>query len=82
MFAIYLASLVMYKVFFGMIHIIKFKILFNCNKKYRIPKYDFHEEVKRLRAKTEDWNESIDFDPDRTILEGMGDDEDLLLSTS
>ena len=29
-FAIYLASLVIYKVFFGMIHIIKFKIFYSC----------------------------------------------------
>ena len=35
-FAIYLASLVIYKVFFGIIHIIKFKFFFGCLKKYKM----------------------------------------------
>lgn len=59
-FAIYLASLVIYKVFFGVIHIVKFKILYNFVQRYRTPKFDLHEEVKKLRQKTRDWNESMD----------------------
>jgi hypothetical protein len=70
-----LASLVLYKVFFGMIHIFKFKLCFNCNRKYKTKKYDLHAEVKRLRQQTQDWNDSVDEDPDMTILEGLGDAE-------
>ncbi len=51
-FAIYLASLVVYKVFFGIFHILKFKILFTFVPNYKIPKFDLHEEVKKLRAET------------------------------
>lgn len=51
-FAIYLASLVVYKVFFGLIHILKFKMFFGCVNKYKTPKFDMHDEVKRLRQQT------------------------------
>ena len=59
-FACYLAALVAYKCFFGAQHIIKFKILTNFWKAYKMPKFDLHEEVKRLRAETENWAESFD----------------------
>ena len=58
-FALYLASLVVYRVFFGFIHILKFKTLANCVYRYKTPKYNLHEEVRRLRAETADWNESL-----------------------
>ena len=58
-FAIYLAALVMYKVFFAAQHILKFKLM-NLSKKFSISEVDLHEEVKRLRAETPDWNRSID----------------------
>jgi hypothetical protein len=48
-FAAYLAALVVYKVSFGVIHLLKFKIYSNFVAKYKCPKYDLHEEVKRLR---------------------------------
>jgi hypothetical protein len=69
-FALYLASLVVYRVFFGMIHILKFKTLTNCVRKYRTPKYNLHDEVRRLRQETVDWNESLldENDADMTIL--------------
>jgi hypothetical protein len=59
-FACYLAALVLYKTFFGVQHIVKFKILSNCFKAYKMPRYDLHQEVKRLRAETVDWNVSKD----------------------
>jgi hypothetical protein len=79
-FAIYLAALVVYKVFFGVFHILKFKFLFNCLPKYKIPKFDMHQEVKKLRE-TQDWNESINC-YDTLILAGCdGDDEELLAAS-
>jgi len=58
-FAIYLASLVVYRVTFGGLHILKFKIMSNCIDRYKTKKVDLHEEVKRLRKVTQDWNESL-----------------------
>ena len=37
-------------------HILKFKIRTNFMVKYKTPKYDLHEEVKRLRKVTSDWD--------------------------
>lgn len=54
-YAIYLAALVLYKVFFGAIHIIKFKILYNCFKKYKIHEVEMIEAVRKLRMEAEDW---------------------------
>lgn len=81
-FALYLAALVMYKVFFAAQHILKFKFM-NFSRKYKISEVDLHEEVKRLRAETPDWNRSIDdesgveekqnYNADVTILENMVD---------
>ena len=72
-FAIYLASLVVYRVFFGFWHILKFKTLRNCLKKYKTPKFNLHDEVRRLRQETIDWNESMldENDADMTILENQ-----------
>jgi len=69
-FALYLAALVVYRVFFGFIHILKFKTLANCLKKYKTPKFDLHDEVRRLRQETVDWNESLldENEADMTIL--------------
>lgn len=69
-FALYLASLVVYRVFFGFIHILKFKTLTNCVNRYKTPKYNLHEEVRRLRQETVDWNESLldEEEGDMTIL--------------
>jgi len=58
-FAIYLASLVVYRVTFGGLHILKFKVMSNFMVRYKTPKFDLHAEVKRLRKVTQDWNESL-----------------------
>lgn len=65
-FAAYLAFLVIYRVFFGSMHIFKFKVLSNCVKKYKIYKVDLHQEFRKLR-KTPNWNESV-VDNDLTIM--------------
>ena len=57
-YAIYLAALVMYKVFFGSIHLIKFKILYNFFPKYKIYKFEMLDAVRKMRMKAEDWSES------------------------
>mmetsp|Transcript_9471 Transcript_9471/g.14523 ORF Transcript_9471/g.14523 Transcript_9471/m.14523 type:complete len:182 (+) Transcript_9471:1881-2426(+) len=67
-FALYLAALVIYKVFFGGLHILRFKIMRNFVAKYKTPKYDLKEEVKRLRIESPDWNESL-VDDDQQIYE-------------
>jgi len=51
-----LASLVAYKVFFGVIHILKFKVYSNFVAEYKTPKFDLHDEVKKLRQQTTDWD--------------------------
>lgn len=81
-FALYLASLVMYKTFFGVQHILKFKFMTTFLKSYKMPKYDLHDEVKRLRAETQDWNVSMDEHKenhmtDMTLLDGMGSEMDI-----
>ena len=80
-FAIYLASLVLYRVTFGLLHILKFKFLRNCVKKYHTPKFDLHEDVKKLRKEITDWNESV-ADNDMTILENNDSEDELLNSVN
>lgn len=58
-FALYLAALVLYRVFFGGLHILKFKVMTQFMARYKTPKYDLHAEVKRLRKVTQDWDESL-----------------------
>ena len=56
--------------------------------KYKTPKFDLHEEVKRLRKVTQDWNESL-VDSDYKLLdntmaqdEGVDEGDALLASVS
>lgn len=58
-FASYLASLVFYRVFFGGLHILKFKFMSNCLRKYKVKRVDLSQEVKRLRKITQDWSQSV-----------------------
>jgi len=71
-FATYLACLVVYRVFFGGIHILKFKILRNFYRAYKTPIVDLHQEVKRLRQTTRDWNESV-VEADYDLIEEHND---------
>lgn len=66
-FAAYLAILVLYRVTFGGLHILKMKIKRNCLKKYKLQTFDLHQEFKNLR-KADNWNESM-VDNDFALLE-------------
>ena len=57
-FACYLAGLVVFRVFFGGIHILKFKLLKNCASSYKTTKVDLHQEYRNLRD-NENWNDSL-----------------------
>jgi hypothetical protein len=46
-------------VFFGAVHILKFKILRNFCKKYKTFKIDLHEDTRKLMMEAKDWNESL-----------------------
>lgn len=58
-FAMYLASLVLYKVFFGALSLLHFKLMSTCQTKYKVYSLDLDQEVKRLRAETRDWDKSL-----------------------
>lgn len=47
--AMFMAGIVLYKVVFGSLHIIWFKIRVNCNQKFAVQKYNLRKEVKRLK---------------------------------
>ena len=74
-FAIYLACLVLYRVLFGSLHILKFKMRANCIKRYFVPKFNMHDEVKKLRQITTDWNESL-VDSNYNLIENHEDEPD------
>ena len=78
-FAAYLAILVLYRVFFGGLHILKFKLM-RISKKYRTQKYDMKAEFKKLR-KAENCNESeLVLNNDFKLLENADNyDEDQAL---
>ena len=67
-FAIFLASIVIFRVLFASISICKFKFLYNHVMRYNLYKFDLYEEAKRLRSEAEDWNESI-LETDMELLE-------------
>jgi hypothetical protein len=70
-FAAYLAVLVIYRVFFGGLHILNFKFKKWCLRKYKTQKVDLHEEFKRLR-RADDWNNSV-VDNDFQLLENAAE---------
>jgi hypothetical protein len=80
-FAMYLASLVVYKLFFAVLHIIRFKLLFSFSTSYKVYQIDLEEDARKLRAETKDWDKSL-LDSDMRILgdDPNEDDDQLLLS--
>lgn len=48
-FALYLAGLVVFRLFFGGIHILRMKYNFNVEIKYKTERYDMMNEVRKLR---------------------------------
>lgn len=82
-FAAYLACLVIYRITFGGLHILKFKVKANCMKKYKLQKFDLHAEFKNLR-KADNWNESVVDNEDFKLLEAAAEyknDETLMNDT-
>jgi hypothetical protein len=78
-FALYLAFLVLYKVFFGAFHILKFKILRNFCKRYKTFKIDLHEDTRKLMMEAKDWNESLlesGLKPDYNMVLSPDEEED------
>lgn len=47
--ALFLAGIVLYKVFFASLHILWFKLRIMCNPKMKVQTYNLKKEVKRLR---------------------------------
>jgi len=81
-FAAYLAILVLYRVFFGGMHILNFKLK-GCLKKYRVQKVDLHEEFRKLK-KADNWDDSVVDNNDFALLEkaGMTNDDNQLIDDS
>jgi len=67
-FALFLASIVVFRVFFAIISIFKFKFLYNHTLRYSLYKFDLHEEAKKLRDEAENWNDSV-LETDMALLE-------------
>lgn len=72
-FAIYLASLVVFRLFFAILHIIKFKCRACCVDKYKTYVFDMQEEFANMRAQTKNWDESV---LDRTDLQLLNDQQE------
>ena len=47
-FSLYLMSLVIFRVFFAVIYIIKWKFRFNCSSKYKVRQFNMLNEVKNI----------------------------------
>ena len=48
-FSMYLAGIVIFRVFFAILHTIKWKWRFCCNKKYRIQSYNLEKAFKKIK---------------------------------
>ena len=71
-FALFLASIVVFRVLFASVSIVKFKFLYNHVLRYSLYKFDLYEEAKRLRSEAENWDESI-LETDMALLENNND---------
>ena len=75
----YLAALVLYKVFFGVIYIMQIKCLYHFSTKYKVYRIDLEEDAKKLRAETKDWDKSLLESDIRILGDDPNDDDDQLL---
>lgn len=48
-FSMYLAGIVLFRVFFAILHTIKWKFRFCCNKKYKIEEYNLEKTFKKIK---------------------------------
>ena len=59
-FSLYLAGIVVFRVFFAILHTIKWKWRFCCNKKYKIQEYNLEIAFKKLKKEARTGGESTD----------------------
>ena len=64
----FLAAIVIFRVFFGLLYVLKWQCRYACNKKYTISEYNLEREFKKLK-KNKDAQESSDDAEDRAHLE-------------
>lgn len=66
-FSMYLAGVVIFRVIFGLLYVIKWQCRYCCNKKYKVSEYNLEQEFKRLKKNKEN-AESTDDKDDREHL--------------
>ena len=59
-FSIYLAGIVVFRVFFALLHTCKWKWRFCCSKKYRIESYNLEKAFRKLKKESRTGGESTD----------------------
>ena len=59
-FTLFLAGIVVFRVFFASLYVCKWKWRYNCNKKYKITTYNLERNFNKLRAQQSGDNESSD----------------------
>ena len=59
-FSIYLAGIVVFRVFFATLHTCKWKWRFCCSKKYRIESYNLEKAFRKLKKESRTGGESTD----------------------
>lgn len=68
-FAIFLACIVVFRVFFCILHLLKFKFYTWYYPHYKTFKFDMQQEFAELRANTKNWDESLLDKTDAKLLD-------------
>lgn len=66
-FSMYLAGVVVFRVFFGLLYVLKWQCRYCCNKKYKVTEYNLEQQFKKLKKNREN-AESTDDRDDREHL--------------
>lgn len=61
-FTVFLASLVIFRVFFAAIYVCKWKCRYACSKKYRVTEYNLEKNFAKLRADEHEGDSSDDME--------------------
>ena len=59
-FTLFLAGIVVFRVFFAVLYVCKWKWRYNCNKKYKIQTYNLERNFNKLRREQNDDGHSTD----------------------
>ena len=59
-FSMYLAGVVVFRVFFGLMYVIKWQCRYCCNKKYKVSEYNLEQQFKKLKKNKENAESSDD----------------------